>query len=387
MCIRDSIYTDRAKNLMCGGFSQAMKDISGEMNGVYKAHKCIMIPGSGTYAMEAVAGQFARYKHEADYRPCMVVRNGFFSFRWSDIWSFVYPETCPTSPELIVCKAQPADESPDRPSFAPPPLEEVIAQIKEQQPCAVFAPHIETSAGIMINDDYIKALAAATHEHCPDAVFVLDCIASGNKWIDMEALGVDVLITAPQKGWTGPACVGIAMMNERACDIMEKQNAKGLRGSSFSTNLGKWSGVADAYANPGGFAYHTTLPTDSLMQFRDVVMETKEFGYDLCAERMHQLGDGIRGVLSDRGFKSVASAECAAPTVVVAYQRDENDSDIAARFKTQGIQVAAGVPLKIDEPWGGGAPTFRLGLFGLDKLKDVGATVQTFETALDNITK
>jgi len=382
------IYTDRAKNLMAGSFSQAMTDISTELCSVYNAHKCVMIPGSGTYAMEAVAGQFARHKHEADYSPCMVIRNGYFSFRWSDIWSFVYPPACARSPELIVLKAQPTNNEPDnKPQFAPPALEDVVAEIKAKKPCVVFAPHIETSAGIVLSDDYVRSLAAATHDACPDAIFVLDCIASGNRWTDMQALGVDVLITAPQKGWTGPACVGIAMMGERACEIMAKQNAVSPKGHSFSCNLAKWAGVADAYAQPGGFMYHTTLPTDSLMVFRDVIMETKEFGYEQCEERMCQLGDGIRNVLESRGFKSVAAPECAAPTVVVSYNRQDEDAAILGKLKGEGIQVAGGVPLKIDEPWDGFAapPTFRLGLFGLDKLKNVDHTVAVFEGALDKV--
>jgi len=382
------IYTDRAKNLMAGSFSEAFKDISSEMNGVYNSHKCIMIPGSGTYAMEAVAGQFARMKNEADYRPSMVIRNGFFSFRWSEIWSFVYPAAAETSPELVVLKAQPVgDASDNKPQFCPPPIDEAVAKIKAEGPCVVFAPHVETSAGIALSNDYVRKLAKATHDSCPDAIFVLDGIAAGNKWADMKDLGVDVYITAPQKGWTGPACVGIAMMSERACDIMAKQNAVSPRGRSFSCNLAKWASVADAYAAPGGFMYHTTLPTDALMTFNSVVQETKEFGYDECMKKMWELGSGIRGVLTDHGFKFVSAPECIASTVIVAYNRDEEDATIAGKFKAQGIQVAGGVPLKIDEPWESFAapPTFRLGLFGLDKLKDVDQTVSTFKDALTQI--
>jgi len=384
------IYTDRAKNLMAGSFSEAFKDISSELNGVYNSHKCIMIPGSGTYAMEAVAGQFARMKNEADYKPCMVIRNGFFSFRWSDIWSFVYPSSDVNSPELVVLKGEAAGVCPDnKPQFRPPPIEQAVARIQAEQPCVVFAPHVETSAGIALSNHYVRKLAKATHDSCPDAIFVLDGIAAGNKWADMEELGVDVYITAPQKGWTGPACVGIAMMSERACDIMARQNAISPRGRSFSCNLGKWSTVADAYAAPGGFMYHTTLPTDALMSFQRVIQETKEFGYDECQARMWQLGSGIREVLSDHGFKNVATKECEASTVVVVYNRDDEDAGIAGKFKAEGIQVAGGVPLKIDEPWESFAapPTFRLGLFGLDKLKNVDQTVSIFKDSLDKICK
>jgi len=360
------------------------------LNGVYHSHKCIMIPGSGTYAMEAVAGQFARSKNDPDYKPCMVIRNGFFSFRWSEIWSFVFPASDPSSPELVVLNAEAAEVCPDnKPQFRPPPIDQAVARVRAEQPCVVFVPHVETSAGIALSDRYIKALATATHESCPDAIFVLDGIAAGNKWANMEKLGVDVYITAPQKGWTGPACVGIAMMSERACAIMAKQNAAGLKGRSFSCNLGKWGMVADAYAAPGGFMYHTTLPTDSLMQFSTVIQETKEFGYDKCMERMWQLGKGIRGVLTAHGFKSVATKECESSTVVVVYNRNDGDATIGGKFKAEGIQVAGGVPLKINEPWQSFAapPTFRLGLFGLDKLKNVDETVSTFNDALAKICK
>merc|ERR1712216_998080 len=244
-----------------------------------------------------------------------------------------------------------------------------------------MCPHTETSAGMMVSNDYIRAIAEAVHQE-EDAIFVLDGIASGNVWIDMKELGVDVYITAPQKGWTAPASVGIAMMSERAKKIMNKQ---GHKGTSFCCNLAKWSGVADKYAAPGGFAYHTTLPTDALMTFRDVIMETKRVGYALLEQRANELGSRIREILESRGFKSVAAEGYQSPSVVVAYNRSEADCDLVAKFKRNHIQIAGGVPLKVDEPWAGAPPTFRIGLFGLDKLLDVDKTVLTFEHALDKI--
>lgn len=379
------IYTDRAKNLMAASFSQCMKDIAAELKEVYQADHCTIIPGSGTYAMEAVATQFPRFKSDPNYRPCMVLRNGYFSFRWSDIWNTCYPPACGRSPELVVLKARPEEEGP-RSSFAPQPIEEVVAQIREQRPCVFFAPHVETSAGMIISDEYIKALADAVHEE-EDALMVLDCIASGNAWIDMKALGVDVLITAPQKGWTGPACVGIAMMSQRAYEVMGRQNAVSPKASSFCVNLQKWTTVAEAYEKEGGFMYYTTLPTDALMTFRDCIMETKAFGYSVVQERMLDLGSKVRAVLEGHGFKSVAAPGVQASTVVVAYHRNDEDKALAGKFKAQGIQIATGVPLKIDEAWEGPPPTFRIGLFGLDKLKDVDKTVAVFEAALAEICK
>ena len=378
------IYTDRAKNLMSGSFSQAFKDISNELCEVYQADHCVLIPGSGSYAMEAVAGQFARHRSEPNYKPALVIRNGYFSFRWSDIWEWIFPSTCGRSPELQVVKALPADSGSDRPAFAPPDLEATVQKIREIKPCLVFCPHVETSDGIIVSDDYIRALVEATHASDPDSIFVLDCIASGNMWARMRDLGgVDVLITAPQKGWTSPASVGIALMSTRAKTLMESK----VRGHSFCCNLSKWSTVADKYMEtPGGFMYHTTLPTDALMTFRDVILETKAFGYKELEEKTRELGKRVRSLLESKGFRSVAAPGCQAPTVVVSYMRNnEQDRSLVAEFKKQGIQIAAGVPLKIDEPWASdasGPPTFRIGLFGLDKLKHVDEAVRTFEEAL-----
>jgi aspartate aminotransferase-like enzyme len=391
------IYTDRAKNLMAASFSQAFKDISNDLCEVYQADHCVLIPGSGSYGMEAVAGEFARYKNEDNYRPCMVIRNGFFSYRWSDIWDWIYPQELERSPELKVIKARPQSED-SLPSFAPEDVEVVISQIREHKPAVVFCAHVETSAGMMVTHEYIAAISAAAHEEDPDAIFVLDCIASGNVWTKMKDLGVDVLITAPQKGWTSPASVGIVMMNERAKALMASrsypasENHAGYpnRGHSFCCNLAKWSLVADKYAAPGGFMYHTTLPTDALMTFRDTIRETTAHGLDLLQQRTQELGDRVRACLEKHGFHSVAADGNKAPTVVVSYMRPQDmeggTGGLAGKFKAHGIQIATGVPLKIDEPWpAGGPPTFRIGLFGVDKLMDVDGTVKIFEDAVAKI--
>ena len=261
-----------------------------------------------------------------------------------------------------------------------PAIPTVVAEIQKHEPCVVFCPHVETSNGVIVSDEYIKAIAAATHAGDADAIFVLDCIASGNIWAKMKDLGVDVLITAPQKGWTSPASVGIALMSARAKGIMEKQ----VRGHSFCCNLSKWSLVADKYAAPGGFMYHTTLPTDALVTFRNVILETRAVGLEQLETNTTELGQKVRAILEKHGFVSVAAEGCKAPTVVVSYFRGDQDKTIAAKFKQTGIQIAAGVPLKVDEPWDddGGPPTFRIGSFGLDKLKDVDKAVKTFEDAL-----
>jgi len=385
------IYTDRAVNLMAASFSAAFKDICHDLQAVYQADHTVLIPGSGSYAMEAVLGQFARHRSEANYAPCLVIRNGYFSFRWSDIHDVVFPAACGRSPEMVVVHAAAVvdvDDSTtsnpsDRPAFAPPSIEDVMAAIHLHQPAVVFLPHVETSNGMVVSDAYITAVAAATHAACPDAVCVLDCVASGNLWVDMKVTGVDVIVTAPQKGWTSPASVGIALMSARAKDIMHQTP----RCHSFCCNLSKWSTVSDKYNDAvGGFMYHTTLPTDALTVFRDTIQETVSVGLPVLQDRTVELGTRVRAVLEQHGFTSVTAADYQAPTVVVSYMRGEQDRGIVGKFKKHGVQIAAGVPLKIGEDviWksDSGPPTFRIGLFGLDKLLNVDKAVRLFEEAL-----
>ncbi len=356
------VYTDRSLNHMSASFQTVMTDISRTLKSVYHADSVALVPGGGTYAMEAVARQFAGDEH------ALIVRNGWFSFRWSQILDAGGFATSST-----VITAQPVDES-ATPAFAPPPIDEVTATIAEEKPAVVFAPHVETSAGMILPDDYIAALAAATHD--VGGLFVLDCIASGTIWVNMEALGVDVLISAPQKGWSGPPCAGLVMMSERA-----RTKVGETTGSSFAVNLGTWVGIMEAYEN-GGHAYHATMPTDALRQFRDIMAETEAYGFERVKADQLALGERIRAAMTRRGIKSVAAEGFGAPGVVVSYTDDPNIKNGSA-FASVGVQIAGGVPLRIGEPED--FSTFRIGLFGLDKLQDVDRSVESFELALDAI--
>ena len=354
------VYTDRAVNHMSQSFQQVMRDIHAELTSVYNAAAAVVVPGSGTFGMEAVARQFATDQ------KVLVVRNGWFSYRWSQIF-----EQGGIPSEEIVLKAQRVDQDPVAPAFAPHAIDDVVASIKAEKPAMVFAPHVETSAGMILPDGYIAAVAAAAHE--VGALFALDCIASGAVWVDMQALGVDILCSAPQKGWSGSPCAGLVMLSEAAIERMGETQS-----TSFSCDLAKWHSIMGAYLN-GGHAYHATMPTDALRAFRDVVMETKAFGYSEAKTAQQQLGDRVRVLLDERGFKSVAAAGFGAPGVTVSYTSDPNIKNGSA-FVAQGMQIAAGVPLQVDEPEG--FSTFRLGLFGLDKLKNIDRTVETLAETL-----
>jgi aspartate aminotransferase-like enzyme len=286
------VYTDRAVNLMSAPFQQCMVEISAVLKDAYQANKVVIIPGSGSFGMEAVARQFGQSKR------CMVLRNGYFSFRWSDIFA-----VCKIPSEEVVLKARPT-EAGRQPQFAPMPIAEVVAQIRDSKPDLVLAPHVETATGILLPDDYIAAVAAATHEH--GGLFVLDCIASGNVWVDMAATGVDVLISAPQKGWTGPACCGLVMLSQNARAVLDDPDQQ-PEVNSFCCNLRKWSDVMDAYED-GGFMYYTTLPTDALMIARDVMLETQRYGFERCKSEMIEMGAKVRGALESRGFRSVGES-------------------------------------------------------------------------------
>lgn len=356
------VYTDRALNHMSQLFQTVMNDISRSLKQVYNAAAVVIVPGSGTFGMEAVARQFATGKN------CMVVRNGFFSFRWTQIFEMGnIPAKC------TVMKARPVENGPNA-AFAPAPIEEVVAAIKSEKPDVVFAPHVETSAGIILPNDYIKAITAAVHE--VGGIFVLDCIASGTIWVDMQECGVDVLVSAPQKGWSGSPCAGVLMLSELALERMEQTTS-----TSFACDLKKWHQIMQAYEN-GGHAYHATMPTDALTAFRDVINETGAFGFDKAHKAQQELGDKVRAVLEAKGVKSVAAAGFKAPGVVVSYT-DNPDVKTGKKFMAAGLQIAAGVPLKVDEPEN--FQTFRIGLFGLDKLMYVDRTVEKLEAVLNQI--
>ena len=356
------VFTDRSLNHMSGAFQGVMRDISAMLKEVYGASHVAVIPGGGTFAMEAVARQFA------GDQDVLVVRNGWFSFRWSQIL-----DAAKIAREVTVIKARPTGNSPQSP-YAPPPIDEVTAQIRATRPGIVFAPHVETSAGIILPDDYIAALAEAAHE--VDALLVLDCIASGTIWVDMAATGVDVLISAPQKGWSAQPCAGLVMMSDRARARMDQTQS-----SSFAADLKGWAGIMATY-EAGGHAYHATMPTDALRVFRDTMLETRAYGFDRLKAAQWQLGNGVRAMLAEKGIRSVAADGFGAPGVVVSYT-DDPAIKSGAKFMELGIQIAAGVPLRVDEP--DSFMTFRIGLFGLDKLYDVPAALARLKDGLDRV--
>ena len=356
------VYTDRSLNHMSDSFQKAMNDVSSSLKEVYNAEKVVLVPGGGTYAMEAVARQFATDK------SCLVLRNGWFSFRWSQIF-----EMGNIPSEEIVLKASRVSGDSQAP-FAPPNIDEVVELIKKKKPAMVFAPHVETSSGIILPDDYIRSIATAVHS--VGGMFVLDCIASGAIWIDMKECGVDVLISAPQKGWSASPAFGMVMLSS---DAAEKINE--TKSTSYSCDLLKWLQIMQAYES-GGHAYHATMPTDAIKHFRDTVNETAEFGFDNARKKQQELGDKVSALLEKNNITSVAAKGFQAPGVVVSYTTDKEIQN-GSKFKDIGMQIAAGVPLQCDE--GDDYQTFRLGLFGLDKLKDVDAVVKKLEQAIKQV--
>lgn len=355
------VFTDRALNHMSANFQSVMRDISAIAKEAYNGTAVALVPGGGTYAMEAAARQFGQGR-------VLIVRNGLFSFRWSQIF-----DAGGMASETEVVMARPAGNAP-QPAFAPPPVEDVVARIRAFRPDAVFAPHVETSAGLILPDDYIAAIASAAHE--VGALLVLDCIASGCVWVDMAALGVDVLISAPQKGWSATPSAGLVVLSPRAEERLEASTS-----GSFSLDLKKWRAIMAAYEG-GGHAYHATMPTDALRGFRDAMVETREMGFEAARAAQWELGDAVRAALRARGLASVAAEGFAAPGVVVSYT-DDPEVQSGRKFLAAGAQIAAGVPLHVGE--GADFRTFRLGLFGLDKLKDVPGTLARLDSALDAV--
>jgi aspartate aminotransferase-like enzyme len=356
------VYTDRALNHMSGKFQGVMRDISAMLKEVYSARAAVIVPGSGTYGMEAVARQFATNK------KVLVIRNGWFSYRWTQIFDM---GRIPA--EATVLKARRIGEGPKAP-FAPVPIDEIVAEIHARKPDVVFAPHVETSAGMLMPDAYLKAVADAVHAH--GGLFVLDCIASGTLWVNMAETGVDLLISAPQKGWSGSPCAGYVMMSERALAAIDATTS-----TSFAIDLKKWLQIMQTYEG-GGHAYHATMPTDALTHSRDVMAETRLYGFAKVREEQLELGRQVRALLSRKGFISVAAPGFEAPGVVVSYT-DNPEFQNAKAFMAIGLQVAAGVPLQCDE--GADFRTFRIGLFGLDKLHNVERTVARLEEALGRL--
>lgn len=356
------VYTDRSLNHMSQRFQGVMNDISRTLKKVYNASAVVVVPGSGTFGMEAVARQFAGGKQT------LVIRNGWFSFRWTQIL-----EMGAIAAGSSVLKARPVDDRQQSP-FAPAAIEEVVESIARDKPDVVFAPHVETSSGMILPDDYIRAVADAVH--AVGGLFVLDCIASGTLWVDMEASGVDVLVSAPQKGWSGSPCCGLVMLNSTARERIENTTS-----SSFACDLRKWLQIMEAYEK-GTHAYHATMPTDALMRFREVMVETEAYGFDKARTDQQELGDKVRALLKKKGVKSVAAEGFGAPGVVVSYT-DDPDVSTGKKFLAEGLQIAAGVPLQCDEPEG--FRTFRLGLFGLDKLGNIERTVSSLDEAINRV--
>jgi aspartate aminotransferase-like enzyme len=344
------VFTDRSLNHMSAAFQAVMRDVSATLKKVYGARSAAIVPGGGTYGMESVARQLATGKRVT------VLRNGWFSYRWTQIF-----ETGGIPAAAAVLQARRVGDGVNAP-FVPAPIEEVEEHIRKEKPDVVFAPHVETASGILLPDDYIRRVTTAVH--AVGGLFVLDCIASGTLWVDMKALDVDVLITAPQKGWSGTPGAGLVMLSERA-----RERVTAAKSTSFALDLAKWLQIMETYEG-GGHAYHATMPTDSLRRLRELMRETETVGFERLRQRQLELGRKVRALLASNGFPSVAAPGFEAPCVVVSYTKD---ADIVARFGKAGAQVAAGVPLMCGEP--ADYRAFRIGLFGLDKLGDVDGTV------------
>ena len=356
------VYTDRALNHMSKSFQGVMKDISGILKEVYHAHSVALVPGSGTFGMESVARQFAHGQ------KVLVIRNGWFSFRWSQIL-----DMGKIASETIVMKARPSSGAAKSP-WSPAPIADVVAAIRAQKPAVVFAPHVETAAGMMLPDDYMRAVADAVH--AVGGLFVLDCIASGAMWVDMQATGVDLLISAPQKGWSSSPCCAMVMLSERARKAIDATTS-----SSFACDLKKWLSIMEAYEG-GAHAYHATMPTDALTRLCAVMQETRAYGFAKVRAEQMELGSKVRALFESRGLVSVAANGFKAPGVVVSFT-DDAEMQSSKKFLAEGLQTAAGVPLQCDET--AEFKTFRIGLFGLDKWHNVDRTVGQLRAALDKL--
>ena len=356
------VYTDRALNHMSKRFQGVMTDISAILKEVYQAHSAVLVPGSGTFGMESVARQFATGK------KALVIRNGWFSYRWTQIFDMGHIPS-----ESIVLKARPLSKESQSP-WAPCPVEEVVQTILKEKPAVVFAPHVETSAGMMLPDDYLQQVTDAVHR--VGGIFVLDCIASGAMWVDMKATGVDVLISAPQKGWSGSPYCAMVMLSERAREVIEQTQS-----TSFACDLKKWMQIMESYEK-GSHSYHTTMPTDALTRLRDVMKETQQYGFEKVRQEQITLGVRVRELLESRGIVSVAANGFKAPGVVVSYTNDP-EIQSSKKFLALGLQTAAGVPLQCDES--SDFMTFRIGLFGLEKLHHIDRSLGHLAAALDQL--
>ena len=356
------VYTDRALNHMSQRFQGVMRDISQILKQVYKAHSTVLVPGSGTFGMESVARQFGTGK------KVLVIRNGWFSYRWTQIFDMGHIPS-----EAIVLKARRTGTDSQSP-WIPCPASEVAAAILQHKPDVVFAPHVETSAGMILPDDYIRTVTDAVHQ--VGGLFVLDCVASGAMWVDMKATGVDVIISAPQKGWSGSPACAMVMLSERARKAIDATTS-----TSYAADLKKWLQIMETYEG-GGHAYHTTMPTDALVRLSEVMAETRAYGFAKVKQEQQDLGNAVRALFESRGIPSVAADGFKAPGVVVSYTTDP-EIQSSKKFLAQGLQTASGVPLMCDEP--ADFMTFRVGLFGLEKLHHIDRSVAHLATALDQL--
>jgi aspartate aminotransferase-like enzyme len=356
------VYTDRALNHMSKSFQGVMKDISGILKEVYCAKSAVLVPGSGTFGMESVARQFATDK------KVLIIRNGWFSYRWTQIIDMGR-----ITNDAKVLKARRIGTT-KQAAWVPAPVDEVVATILADKPAVVFAPHVETSAGMILPDDYLKKVSDAVHS--VGGLLVLDCIASGAMWVDMQATGVDVLVSAPQKGWSSSPCCAMVMLSERARVAIDSTTS-----TSFACDLKKWLQIMETYEG-GGHAYHATMPTDALTRLCEVMKETRAYGFAKIRAEQIELGTKVRSLFESRGIPSVAAEGYKAPCVVVSYTEDPEIQN-SKKFLGEGLQTAAGVPLQCDEP--ADFMTFRIGLFGLEKWHNVDRTVSHLAVALDRV--
>lgn len=375
------VYTDRSLNHMSDKFLGAMKDLHRSITTAFNARQLVVVPGSGTYAMEAVARQFVPHDGTA-----MVLRNGLFGHRWIQI---LEQGPCVATKPVVVSALKSEAKAADKQGgaaagaaaaiplcqFQPAPLNTVLERIAATKPKVVFASHVDTSCGVMLPDDYIRQVADAVH--AVGGILVLDCIASGMLCPDTKALNVDVVVSAPQKAWTASPCCGLVLLNEGAEALLQSTNS-----SSFALDLKKWSGIMQN-AVGGVPAYHCTMPTDALAGFRDVVVnELEPIGIKELERRQRELGARTRAMMKSKGFVSVAADGFGAPGVVVVHAPTE-DFKSGKVFKEQNVQIAPGVPLFLEE--GADYKSFRIGLFGLDKLANVDATVDSLSQIFDAV--
>mmetsp|Transcript_8370 Transcript_8370/g.23591 ORF Transcript_8370/g.23591 Transcript_8370/m.23591 type:complete len:374 (+) Transcript_8370:197-1318(+) len=355
------IVTTPYTNIVDPSFKACMHGISNQFKKIFNAHSVVILPGSGTFAMEAVARQFATNKR------ALVVVNGYFGYRWHEILT----QGSITSKITLLRGIPTSGEGTT--SYRPPLEDTVIETMKRDGTEILLLSHIDTSTGIMLPPSYIKTLAAAAHSQ--GAFVVLDCIASGCVWADMKEYGLDAIITAPQKAFYAPAATGIVCLSERARSMMGTEEGS----TSFSLDLAKWANVMEQYES-GNFAYHTTLPTTAIEQFGRSLSELEAFGFPQLEKAQMTLGQLVRTALVKRGYKSVAAPGFEGPTVLVFHCADS--TAMVQLFKQEGFKIAGGFSFFLGEKEK--PKTFRLGLFGLDKLRDVHGTARNLDAVLQN---